>query len=83
MSHSQQSQQQHGGQQNMVQVQVQDNMVSVIEDNKDQKDLIAAQLQAAQLQLNENQLNQQALTVQQLQHLQVQQVLDNVVSSDL
>lgn len=63
----------------MVQVQVQNNMVSVIEDNKDQKDLINAQLHAAQLQLNENNLNQQALTVQQLQQLQVQQVLDNVV----
>lgn len=63
----------------MVQVQVQNNMVSVIEDNKDQKDLISAQLHAAQLQLNDNNLNQQALTVQQLQQLQVQQVLDNVV----
>lgn len=79
----QQQQHQHSNHnpQNMVQVQVQNNMVSVIEDNKDQKDLINAQLQAAQLQINENHLNQQALTVQQLQQLQVQQVLDNVVSS--
>ncbi|XP_074040981.1 uncharacterized protein isoform X4 [Leptinotarsa decemlineata] len=82
MPQSHQQNQQHSGQQNMVQVQVQDNLVSVIEDSKDQKDIISAQLQAiqaAQLHLSENQLNQQALTVQQLQHLQVQQVLDNVV----
>lgn len=78
MSHQQQN---HNNQQNMVQVQVQDNLVSVIEDSKEQKDIIAAQLAHAQIQLNDNQhLNQQALTVQQLQHLQVQQVLDNVVS---
>ncbi|RZC33589.1 zinc finger protein 271 [Asbolus verrucosus] len=77
MSHQQQN---HSNQQNMVQVQVQDNLVSVIEDSKEQKDIIAAQLAHAQIQLNDNQhLNQQALTVQQLQHLQVQQVLDNVV----
>lgn len=64
----------------MVQVQVQDNLVSVIEDSKDQKDIIAAQLAHAQIQLSDNpHLNHQGLTVQQLQHLQVQQVLDNVV----
>lgn len=80
-NHSQQQQQQ--SQQNIVQVQVQDNLVSVIEDSKDHKDLIASQLAQAQLHLNENQqLNQQTLTVQQLQHLQVQQVLDNVVRMD-
>lgn len=77
MAHQQQN---HSTQQNMVQVQVQDNLVSVIEDSKEQKEIIAAQLAHAQIQLNDNQhLNQQALTVQQLQHLQVQQVLDNVV----
>lgn len=81
MNHSHiNSQQNHSGQQSMVQVQVQDNMVSVIEDSKDHKDLIASQLAQAQVQLNEShQLHQQTLTVQQLQHLQVQQVLDNVV----
>lgn len=64
----------------LIQVQVQDNMVSVIEDSKDQKELIASQLAQAQVQLSENQqLHPQTLTVQQLQHLQVQQVLDNVV----
>uniref|UniRef100_A0A1Y1MHQ9 C2H2-type domain-containing protein n=1 Tax=Photinus pyralis TaxID=7054 RepID=A0A1Y1MHQ9_PHOPY len=73
-NHAQQSQQ------NIVQVQVQDNLVSVIEDTKDHKDLISSQLAQAQIHLNENQqLGQQTLTVQQLQHLQVQQVLDNVV----
>lgn len=71
----------HHSQTNMVQVQVQDNLVSVIEDSKDHtKDLIASQLAQAQIQLADGQqLNQQTLTVQQLQHLQVQQVLDNVV----
>lgn len=54
--------------------------MSVIEDGKDQKDLIANQLaQAAQIQLtadNQQHLQQQTLTVQQLQQLQA---LDNVV----
>lgn len=58
-------------------------MVSVIEDSKDQKELIATQLaQAAQIQLtadNQQHLQQQTLTVHQLQQLQVQQALDNVV----
>lgn len=59
---------------------MQDNLVSVIEDNKDHKELIASQLAQAQIQLTDGQqLNHQTLTVQQLQHLQVQQVLDNVV----
>lgn len=83
-SHS--SHNQHSQQQNMVQVQVQDNLVSVIEDSKEHKEAIAnhiAQAHAhaqAHLHINENHhMNHQALTVQQLQH-QVQQVLDNVVS---
>lgn len=54
--------------------------MSVIEDSKDQKDLITSQLaQAAQIQLsaeNQQHLQQQTLTVQQLQQLQA---LDNVV----
>lgn len=83
LSHAQlqNSQQNHNQQsQNIVQVQVQDNLVSVIEDSKDHKDLIASQLAQAQIHLSESQqLSQQTLTVQQLQHLQVQQVLDNVV----
>lgn len=54
--------------------------MSVIEDNKDHKELIASQLAQAHIQLSDGQqLNHQTLTVQQLQHLQVQQVLDNVV----
>lgn len=55
--------------------------MSVIEDSKDQKELIATQLaQAAQIQLstdNQQHLQQQTLTVQQLQQLQA---LDNVGS---
>lgn len=59
---------------------MQDNLVSVIEDSKDQKELIATQLaQAGQIQLttdNQQHLQQQqTLTVQQLQQLQG---LDNV-----
>lgn len=85
MNHQQQQQQQqnhNNNQQNMVQVQVNDNLVSVIEDNKDHKDIISAQLAQAQLQhLNDSHnLNHQSLAVQQLQHLHVQQVLDNVVN---
>lgn len=61
---------------------MQDNLVSVIEDSKDQKELIATQLaQAAQIQLtadNQQHLQQQqTLTVQQLQQLQA---LDNVAT---
>lgn len=54
--------------------------MSVIEESKDQKDMIANQLaQAAQIQLsadNQQHMQQQTLTVQQLQQLQA---LDNVV----
>lgn len=79
---------------NLVQVQVQDNLVSVIEDGKDQKDILANQIAQAQMQMSENQhLHQHTMTMQQLQHLQVrffkfrcvyrdvkvQQALDNVV----
>lgn len=79
-SQQQQQQQQQQNSQNMVQVQVQDNLVSVIEDSKDHKELIASQLAQNSMHLNDNQqLNHQNLTVQQLHHMQVQQVLDNVV----
>lgn len=68
---------------------MQDNLVSVIEESKEQKELIANHLaQAAQIQLStdnqqqqqqhlqQQQQQQQTLTVQQLQQLQA---LDNVV----
>lgn len=91
MNHQQQMNSQHpsNNQQNIVQVQVQDNMVSVIDDGQKehiQKQEIINNQQEQQHQMqqqinNENQQmnQQQSLTVQQLQHLQVQQVLDNVV----
>lgn len=68
--HSQMNAQQQGhqgAQQGMVQVQVQDNLVSVIEDNKDHKGLLGSQIAPGQLQ----HMNEQTLTVQQLQQLQV------------
>lgn len=79
-NHQQQQTQHNLGQSNMVQVQVQDNMVSVIDDNKEHKEL-ATHLAQAQLHIQgeNNQLPPQAMSVQHLQQLQVQQVLDNVV----
>lgn len=71
LSHSQMNQSSHSHnsqQQNLVQVQVDDDLVSVIEDSKDHKELLTQ----AHIHITDGQaIEQQTLTVQQIQQLQV------------